>query len=90
MKTRTQEEKQIVELIAYMWYEEYFAVETEIATSGETVFHLKRGKEFNSEACNVFFKYISKRCKQYNEMKIGSFHHIILNFENICIMFWDC
>lgn len=90
MKTRTQIEKKIVEKIAYMWYEEYLKIETEIAKSGETVFHLKQGKEFNPEACTIFFEYISTKCKQYAEMKIGSFHHIIWNFDNIVINFWDC
>ena len=90
MKTRTQVEKQIVEMIAYMWYEECLSVETETATSGETVFNLKQGTEFNPEACTVFFAHLSAKCKQYAEIKIGSFHHIVWNFDNIVINFWDC
>lgn len=90
MKTRTNIEKQVVELIAQMWYEGYFIIETEIARSGETLFILEKGREFEAEACKVFFKFISKNCKQFSEIKTQNFHHIIWNFENICIMFWDC
>ena len=90
MKTRTQAEKKIVEMIACMWYEACLKVETETATSGETVFNLTKGEEFNPEACSIFFAHISTQCKQYTEMKIGRFWHIVWNFENICIMFWDC
>ena len=83
-------EKIIIDMMAYMHIKECLSVETETATSGETVFNLKKGKEFNSEACSVLFAHISTQCKQYTEMKIGRFWHIVWNFDNICIMFWDC
>ena len=90
MKTKTRTEKEIIGLIEFVEKEKCFIVDKEIAESGEEVFHLSRGDKFNAMACSIFFAEISKYCLQYTEMKIGRFWHIVWNFENIVIMFWDC